>query len=885
MKTKMLFLVLCVGIPFLCGCERVEDSTEKPTVVDEVIVYVSVEGNDAAEGTKEKPFATVRQAVERLGKTGGIIQLLPGVYTENVEIKGESSADLKILGDLEGAVVFEGGEPITKWEVYQKTPELFMTEPQVRPGVYASESAYAEMWDTVHRVRYRKMMDPAGVAAYPNSFCLREDGTLLFHPGKKISGTPPSLYRNRSALAFSIARENVTLQGIVFRNYTGGRNARAVAIRANQVMIEACLVENSTTGITVAQDIKGAFIRNCILKDVGNGVTTHGIATRVENCLIIAATGDFAVQTLSHARRNGVRVYHPAEGVEVTACLTSGFWCGLRIKTLPHTKTSPPVLIRHNTFLDGLRFASGGLESARFERNLIGANEEGVGILKELKNVKAGINGNFIFDGSKPGIHEENNATGELPFVNLSEGDLRLQEGIIPQEVLTENGIGAPRNQVGEAVFVWTHDKEQEQRELRVLGAPSISASKLGAILSLPVSRAAKSVLRYRPIETSEWKTKPLEAVSLSLEENVLLAVALGEQEVVSNTTYEFELVVSGAKEGGSPVTGTFKTEGEPKTLDVSPGSKDALQHAFLRALPGDTIRLLAGVHTFPAKLLNGGTMQHPLLIEGSGVETCLFDGGREVDTFWDLQNVRNVHITGITFRWFNQAGITLTQCEAIRITHCNFMNAAPDNTDGKEGYGINMKNSHKITVAHCLFTQLIYGLIAVDSSALDIHHNTAYLNMYSSIYLLYSSRDSKVTYNSFTFTGNISMRVVEKDPAAFTSLLSDYNNFGTIIADTTYFRKLVGATEEIKVEEAFEPAEHYQLGSRGKSKRIIDASIGENGRERFFRMEDWRTFSGKDAHSIFADPLYKNPRELDFSLLPDSPNRLSDGKMIGARE
>lgn len=46
-----------------------------------------------------------------------------------------------------------------------------------------------------------------------------------------------------------------------------------------------------------------------------------------------------------------------------------------------------------------------------------------------------------------------------------------------------------------------------------------------------------------------------------------------------------------------------------------------------------------------------------------------------------------------------------------------------------------------------------------------------------------------------------------------------------------------------------------------------------------------WRTFSGKDAHSIFADPKWVNPEGERFDIEKDSPNLGAgkDGVLIGA--
>ena len=61
-------------------------------------------------------------------------------------------------------------------------------------------------------------------------------------------------------------------------------------------------------------------------------------------------------------------------------------------------------------------------------------------------------------------------------------------------------------------------------------------------------------------------------------------------------------------------------------------------------------------------------------------------------------------------------------------------------------------------------------------------------------------------------------------------------------------------------------------------SKAIIRLFPSNIPKHRFISMDHWRAYSGKDAHSIFADPLHRACGEQRFELDPKSPN-LSAGE------
>ncbi len=44
-----------------------------------------------------------------------------------------------------------------------------------------------------------------------------------------------------------------------------------------------------------------------------------------------------------------------------------------------------------------------------------------------------------------------------------------------------------------------------------------------------------------------------------------------------------------------------------------------------------------------------------------------------------------------------------------------------------------------------------------------------------------------------------------------------------------------------------------------------------------------WREFSGEDAHSLFAGQEHLDQQRQNLRLLPITPNRIPDGRIVGA--
>ena len=911
----LFVLLACKPEPPSPAREETPTGRQSPTVPEGVpTVYVSPTGRDANEGSREAPLATVKAAAAKLDAAGGVIILRQGTYREKISLPASADevAPLQLMAEPGEKVVFEGGVQITDGKEDAAYPGMYVIHAPGRQTI-RNAAEYFEVWENGERVRYRKAADPAGVMAWPGSVCALDGDQLLVHVRDGRTPAEADLWRNQKAEGAHIERSNVTLVGLVFQNYLGGAEARALTTtKGKNIRILHGRFINNIMGIS--NSARDTLIEDCFFDEAGIGIRHAGTGTDMiaRRCVIGSATGLFAFSDLGEHMRDGIRIYHAGNGATIEQCVTAGFWAGLYIKTVSHRDGSHPFYVRNNTLIDGIRGGADHKQPRTFvRRNIIGPSVNATGVGPNgsyLRDMGATLEENYYFGHKGKAVGNDSN--GPEPFVDLAAGDLHLRPSLplpVPADELGATEI----RQVHWNARLAAALKPQKTTvvALAITQPPVVAASREGALVSIALSRPDIPTLFYRLPGAPEWQTlkglpnqvmRPVGmAASAPVEPEIIeswsFLFVLLNGTLQPERTYEFRIEAGQGAEKFKTPPATFSTQGGAKSLYVavetggkkSDGTQAApfsrIQDALDRALPGDTVVIGPGIYTEPLLLQHGGTPEHPLTIQGSGMRETILDGGKQAGTIMALQKAPHVHLAGMQVRWFGNIGVHAKDspagtAEALWIWNRSL---APK-SEGISGLALLIEDSPDWNVSRSIFNRTEHGILAVRSPRIHIRHNTAFGNIYSGIALINSSAGSEVTHNTLNFTGNVSYRVDETDPQAFASLISDYNNFGTHLWLVKEIDQggTIRKVEGIRPENDFTPAKHY--GPMVGSKFMIEARIAK-GSDVFLRMADWRKFSGKDEHSIYADPLFVNPTGGDFHLRPASPNLLPDGQVIGA--
>lgn len=696
---------------------------ETATVVPASTVYVSPEGSDAAQGTREAPLATVSSALEKLLDSGGEIVLRAGVYRESVTIaESMSEATLVIRAEAGETVVFDGGEPVSNWEKWEGNSSLYVTPLQ------DAEDHTLHVWDSQRRYRYFRNLDAEGVRAWPGSFCLLEDGRLLVNPhdGEQPTGLERSLER----FGIYVMRNHVSIQGIHFRNYFFNNYTAAVVIGVStgkimrDVEIVDCRMENAAKGIRIGPTAEEIRILRCHIRDTGTGINNTGNFITIQDCVIENAMGDFQVHGMIGPLRCAIRLYHPGRGARVTGNVTAGFTYGLRIKSGENNvKNEDPekgaFIIEHNTFLDGVSITGGSQSSTnRYACNIVG--NTGMGMFDHLYGKSPMIEANYLIVGKEQKSETQlqgSNQSGPDPFVSLSEGNLNIRSGVTLPVCGDQKTVGSPLTQVE-----W--------------------GTELSAFLAGELAERESDA--QEPLHRSPASRRTTDPQIIHVAEGADSAVADGSAE------HPFA----------------------------------HLQEAFDLAAPGDTIQVAEGVYTEPAVLTRSGTESAPILIQGAGETRTLVDGGRRSDVLMELNGVRHVIIRDMQFRWFEVAGIAVRNSSQVSVEQCRFINAEMASGGAGAGAGVLLDRSPNCRIAYSIVTRTRFGFRILRSPGVTLENNTAFKNLNTGAELNRSCRNSVIVGNSFTFSGHSPIYMWEPDLSSFSTMVMDFNNYSNRLYD-----------------------------------------------------------------------------------------------------
>ncbi|MHC4871658.1 MAG: right-handed parallel beta-helix repeat-containing protein [Planctomycetota bacterium] len=317
-------------------------------------IHVSPTGNDANDGSKAKPFATIKKAVETAQTNAAVSEIIikGGIYTGGVSVDAEKDKKYgKLLisaakskdGKYEKVIV-DGGYYIKGAEAVSGSQGVYRVKV---PAGYNYFRHRPDMAEIDSRVRYRRVADLMAIKAYAASFEVIGDN-LYFHTSDNKPASEHNIVSNISGeRSFLINRNNVTVKGINLKTCGFG-------IVAEGVTLEKCSAWNvRRVAFYVSSRSKNTRIFDCLARDVGGAFYTEGKYTTIENCRAFRIHDSFE-STYIQEKASGIQVYSPAQHAVVRGNLVAGFKTGIFIKA--HYQN---VVLENNTAINGTSIGIG----------------------------------------------------------------------------------------------------------------------------------------------------------------------------------------------------------------------------------------------------------------------------------------------------------------------------------------------------------------------------------------------------------------------------------------------------------------------------------------------------------------------------------------------
>ena len=272
-----------------------------------------------------------------------------------------------------------------------------------------------------------------------------------------------------------------------------------------------------------------------------------------------------------------------------------------------------------------------------------------------------------------------------------------------------------------------------------------------------------------------------------------------------------------------------------PQILEVGEG-KLTLAEAAAAAIPGDTVKLLPGVHKGFFEPLRSGRAGKPITLTGEGKATM--DGQYFYAPMINLKNKHHIIIDGVKFlkpeSTVRQGIIRAEGGSNVTIRNCH----APRFSDNAGPFAL-IRNVPGTLIENNIIHGGDYPIATVGKN-IKIKRNTIVDATMISL-SLWDSADLEITDNIFYRPCVPSKR----NPA-----LTFFAVKGKIVSEGNVF---------------WSPHPHHPAGGRfrdGKGRILKDAKT----------LEEWRKISGLDKTSIHADPMFVDYKKGDFRLKPGSP-------------
>jgi hypothetical protein len=905
--------------------------------------HVATNGQDAAAGSAQAPFATIARAIEAAAQAGDASEILihAGVYRGNLTIPAPvpptNNPPAWIVRPATNAagvceeVVIDGGVTITDALLLDAARGVYFL-----PAYLANFEP--SMWEADTRLRYPFLADRLAVETFPGSMAPgREFADGAIREGvyfRTSDGRPPSehdLGMARDRKGISILRPNVTIQGLRFRNFQLYFGVSGISIEAANVTVDSCEAWNCWGGFMVGEGIPDAKILACTARDVATGVKTYGRNTIVEDCRFFRVPGAFEVQEYEQDQC-GIQFYASAtQTARRNLCV--GFQAGIFIKASSgvlilenNTVVAPPMRIDRgigpNTWTTG----------SLCRGNVVVGYGEAVSLGEGLTN-QLDISSNLLWHASKPELLEAAvtaiqvanggvNVVADPQFVNQTNGDYRLGPSS-PGATMGPQGtaIGAlgaaPPGTVVVPLPPPPDPPAPPTGTVHIVGQPVVRTNNWGAVVLFRTDRPCTALLEWgaetnhldQSVGDADQHRDELPVAGTNapktwpLTDHCLAVIGSGE----TGREYAFRIRLDNG--ATNAYEGRFRLQGGTQTLHVATTGVDAedrgqadrpyasIQYAVDRALPGDRVVVGSGLYTGSVWMTHGGVTNHPITLE-SAIPWDAASGGAVLDGKREWEHaIRLGRVSPLTETWAN-GPLGTAAVAHVRITGFEMR--------WYNGLCVQADEAEDIVVDHCKFWSRHYvkgrigiceGIGAVHCERLTIDHNLFFtlncaVRFTLGIGLSLVNNTAAKCFHRVIGIVNAEAVYLRNNSFAFGSsyllqihgvllgdLDSDYNNYAIQLLESSAGYATTPEEERLKRDE-----NDFYYGE-SKALSAWDERTPEKPDPYLWTLTPWRVATGQDQHSIFAHPRYIDPQNRDFRLLATSPNigRGENGATIGA--
>jgi len=776
-----------------------------------VVLHISPTGADGSAGTAEKPIQSLGRLRERLSQMPLVTEVVfhAGTYRGGLMVDPLKDAD-----PARSALLLRAADGVEV--VFDGSGTLGDPTPvSGQPGVFALrglriEGEWPRLWESDSRVRYRLVADLAAVAHFAASYTVERD-VLYFHTSDGADPKAHWIGISDSDCGIFVNRSQVTVRGLTCRNHLArGKWSCGIDLRSDHITVERCRAWNCSMGFIVTGNENQ--VRNCVVDDVGNGIYVGGTNARVEGCRLFKERDAFMVPMYAQDD-TAIQFYVPAGNGEVHCNLCVGFAQGIFMKP-----SGAAYRVEHNTVVCshwGLSH-TWWTDQCLYRYNIVVGSEEPILNPDQIKPGTVDFNCYWIPD--PPG----------RPATEVLKGRIAGDHSIIADPRFVNADTGDYRLAADSPCL-----------QLNDAGGPC------GAF----------------PVQGTDFTDLAPPRLDTGLPKPVVLPASANSDRPDHRSAAMATSPGTDAKPADGPRTFHVATDG----LDTNPGTAAqpwrTLQFAVDRARPGDTILVEPGIHDQPATLTHGGNEGAPIIIRATKKWQAILDGNRQADALIHLEKAPFVEIHDLDIRWYGSAGIRIEHSPNVAVRGCKIWN---DFWHGwPTGRAISISFSPGFTGERNVLFRQESGFWLYQSPRARLVHNTCFANLYGAAHFYYSVPGSVCRNNDFAFQGNdvLVIEVPEGRQADLAEFDCDYNNLGTML------RPQPAGT-------VFDSVTPREMELQGGSKAVIAYSeYGSGQLMRFVSLEEWRTFSGKDRHSIFADPRHRQVTRQQFELEPGSPN------------